>query len=94
MLQTGENYPATPDIARDTYSVCQVLGRVPKQYTTQKPKREALLTVQRLRAVRNPSSVTNYTNSIYEQFYGRTYCTVSNKTRYTVVTSGEREGEG
>ena len=39
--------------------------------------------------VRNPSSVTNYTNSIYEQFYCRTYCTV-NKTRYT-VDSGEKE---
>jgi hypothetical protein len=43
--------------------------------------------------VRNPSSVTNYTNSIYEQFYDRTYCTVSNKTRYTVVSGEKEKGE-
>ncbi len=43
----------------------------------------------RRKCVRNLSSVTNYTNSIYEQFYCRTYCTV-NKTRYT-VDSGEKE---
>jgi hypothetical protein len=34
--------------------------------------------------VRNPSSVTNYTNSIYKLLY------FNNKTRYTVV-SGEKE---
>jgi hypothetical protein len=38
MLQTGEMYVTTTDIARDTYSVCQVLGRAFKQYKNEKGK--------------------------------------------------------
>ncbi len=38
MLETGEIYLATTDIARDTYSVCQVLARAFKQYKNEKGK--------------------------------------------------------
>jgi hypothetical protein len=38
MLETGEIYLATTDIARDTYSVCQVLPRAFKQYKNGKWK--------------------------------------------------------
>ncbi len=38
MLQTGAIYLATTDIARDTFSVCQVLGRAFKQYKNEKLK--------------------------------------------------------
>ena len=36
MLQTGAIYLATTNIARDTFSVCQVLGRAFKQYRNEK----------------------------------------------------------
>ncbi len=38
MLQTGAIYLATTNIARDTFRVCQVLGRTFKQYKTEKRK--------------------------------------------------------
>ncbi len=38
MLETGEIYLTTTDIARDTYSVCQVLARAFKQYKNEKGK--------------------------------------------------------
>jgi hypothetical protein len=67
------------------HNVSLIFPTYPNQVVFMSPSHRRLFFL----CVRNPSSVTNYTNSIYEQFYCRTYCTV-NKTRYT-VDSGEKE---